>query len=76
PAPALATRPDDPSTAKLERIDRMDRWGGIASITGLQLRETSAQLGEWDLAATLLRVSLQNGAVRFAVPPTAYLGIV
>jgi hypothetical protein len=75
-SPAILTLPDDEVFGKFERIDREDRWSGIALIQGEALRHTSAQLGDWDFAATTLRIAIQQGATRNRVPENSFLGIV
>ena len=62
--PAIATLPDDESHAQFERIDGSTRWGGIALVDAQVLSSTAAMLGDWDLQSTLLRRTLQEGAVR------------
>ncbi len=76
PVPAIVTLVSDAAASTFERIDRDDRWGGIATIRGEHLRQTSAKLGEWDFAATTLRVALQHGAHRYAAPANAFLGLI
>ncbi len=76
PAPVVATLAEGAPAGRFERIDASDRWGGIASITGSQLRQISATLGDWDFAATTLRVALQHGGSRMPVPQAAVLGII
>ncbi len=60
----LLTLRDAPQTAHFERIDALDRWGGLALLNGKLLRETAAILGDWTLGPTLLRAALQAGAER------------
>lgn len=62
--PTLLTLRDTPQTSHFERIDALDRWGGLALLNGKLLRETAAILGDWTLGPTLLRVALQAGAGR------------
>ena len=62
--PTLLTLRDTPQTSHFERIDSLDRWGGLALLNGKLLRETAAILGDWTLGPTLLRVALQAGAGR------------
>ena len=64
PAPTLLTLSDTPQTSHFERIDALDRWGGLALLDGKLLRETAAMLGDWTLGPTLLRAALQAGAAR------------
>ncbi len=63
-APTLLTLSDTPQTSHFERIDALDRWGGLALLDGKLLRETAAMLGDWTLGPTLLRAALQAGAAR------------
>lgn len=60
----LLTLRDTPQTSHFERIDGLDRWGGLALLDGKLLRETAAMLGDWTLGPTLLRTALQAGAER------------
>lgn len=62
--PTLLTLRDTPQTSHFERIDALDRWGGLALLNGKLLRETAAILGDWTLGPTLLRAALQAGAER------------
>jgi MobA-like NTP transferase protein len=64
PEPALATVPDDEQHAGFERIDAESRWAGVALVDAHLLGSTAAMLGDWDLQSTLLRRSIQEGAVR------------
>ena len=67
PEPAVATVPDDEDHAMFERIDGESRWGGVALVDAHLLGSTAAMLGDWDLQSTLLRRTLQEGAIRLAV---------
>ena len=69
--PAIATVPDDESHSQFERIDGATRWAGIALVDSQVLRSTAAMLGDWDLQSTLLRRTLQEGAVRVPAGPDA-----
>lgn len=71
PEPAVATVPDDDSNGAFERIDAESRWAGVALVDSRMLASTAAMLGDWDLQSTLLRRTLQEGAVRL---PAASLG--
>lgn len=64
PEPALATVPDDEQHAGFERIDAESRWAGVALVDARLLGSTAAMLGDWDLQSTLLRRSIQEGALR------------
>jgi hypothetical protein len=64
PEPAVATVPDDGAHAMFERIDAESRWAGVAVVDAHLLGSTAAMLGDWDLQSTLLRRTLQEGAVR------------
>ena len=61
---AVATVPDDEVHEEFERIDSDHRWAGLALVDGNTLSSTAAMLGDWDLQSTLLRRTLQAGAVR------------
>ncbi|HEY7005402.1 MAG TPA: NTP transferase domain-containing protein [Sphingomicrobium sp.] len=71
PEPAVATVPDDEDHAMFERIDSESRWGGVALVDAQLLGSTAAILGDWDLQSTLLRRTLQEGAVRLPVGESA-----
>jgi len=64
PEPAVATVPDDEVHAMFERIDAESRWAGVALVDAHMLGSTAAMLGDWDLQSTLLRRTIQEGAVR------------
>jgi hypothetical protein len=67
PEPAVATIPDDEAHAAFERIDGESRWAGVAIVDAHLLGSTAAMLGDWDLQSTLLRRTLQEGALRLPV---------
>lgn len=60
---AVLTVPDDERHAEFERIDNQHRWAGLALVDGQTLATTAAMLGDWDLLSTLLRRTIQAGAV-------------
>ncbi|MFL6753127.1 MAG: hypothetical protein ACJ8D5_04340 [Sphingomicrobium sp.] len=62
--PAVATVRDDEAHEAFERIDAEARWAGVALVDARALGSTAAILGDWDLQSTLLRRTLQEGAVR------------
>jgi hypothetical protein len=62
--PAVGTVPDDEAHSAFERIDAHSRWAGVAVVDSHLLGSTAAMLGDWDLQSTLLRRTLQEGAVR------------
>ena len=64
PEPAVAIVSDDQANAMFERIDGESRWAGVALVDAHLLGSTAAILGDWDLQSTLLRRTLQEGAVR------------
>ena len=66
PEPAVSTIPDDEAHAAFERIDAESRWAGVAVVDAHLLGSTAAILGDWDLQSTLLRRTLQEGAIRVA----------
>ena len=70
PEPAVATVSDDENHAMFERIDGESRWAGVALVDAHLLGSTAAMLGDWDLQSTLLRRTLQEGAVRLPVGET------
>ena len=65
--PAIATVPDDEVHAEFERLDAMSRWAGVALVDGQTLGATVAMLGNWDLQSTLLRRTVQAGAIHVRV---------
>jgi hypothetical protein len=67
PEPAVATVPDDEGHAQFERIDGESRWAGVAIVDAHLLGSTAAMLGDWDVQSTLLRRTLQEGALRLPV---------
>ena len=69
PEPAVATVPDDEEHEAFERIDAESRWAGVALVDSHLLGSTAAMLGDWDLQSTLLRRSIQEGALRVPVAP-------
>jgi hypothetical protein len=67
PEPSIATVPDDEDRAQFERIDAESRGAGVAMVEAQTLGSTAAILGDWDLQSTLLRRTLQSGALRVPV---------
>lgn len=67
PEPAVGTVPDDEQHMIFERIDAESRWAGVALVDAHMLASTAAMLGDWDLQSTLLRRTLQEGALRIPV---------
>jgi hypothetical protein len=61
--PAVATVPDDQPHELFERIDNERRWAGLALVDANTLSSTAAMLGDWDLQSTLLRRTIQAGAL-------------
>lgn len=61
---SVATVPDDELHAEFERIDNDHRWAGLTLVDGGTLSSTAAMLGDWDIQSTLLRRTIQSGAVR------------
>lgn len=64
---AMLTLPSVPATAAFERIDAQAMWAGGLCVSGERLLTTLDMLGEWDLALTLLRRAVQDGASRIAL---------
>lgn len=60
---AVLTVPDDERHEGFERIDNQHRWAGLALVDGQTLSSTAAMLGDWDLLSTLLRRTIQAGAL-------------
>ncbi len=69
PQPTLLCVRDEPSNEDFERIDATARWTGFALIDGGGLRRTATMVGDWDLAATLMRRAVQDGAARITLSP-------
>ena len=69
--PAIVTVPDDESHQHFERIDGVSRWAGVALVDAHTVGATAAMLGDWDLQSTLLRRTLQAGALTVPVAPEA-----
>ena len=67
PEAAVAIVPDDEQHQSFERIDAQSRWAGVAILDSRLLGSTAAMLGDWDLQSTLLRRTLQEGALRLPV---------
>ena len=67
PEPAVVTVPDDEPHQAFERIDAASRWAGVAIVEGRTLGATAAMLGDWDLQSTLLRKTIQAGAIQVPV---------
>jgi hypothetical protein len=65
PEAVVATVPDDEVHEAFERIDGETRWAGIALVDSKTLGSTAAILGDWDLQSTLLRRTIQDGALRW-----------
>ncbi len=63
----VATVHDDEAHAMFERIDGETRWAGVALVDAHLLGSTAAILGDWDLQSTLLRRTIQEGALRVAI---------
>lgn len=52
-----------------ERIDSGESWAGFALVRGHDLRTIAPTLGDWDLAATLMRAAVQQGGERLRAGP-------
>lgn len=65
--PVVATVRDDEAHQGFERIDAESRWAGVALVDARLLGSTAAMLGDWDLQSTLLRRTIQEGALRVPV---------
>ena len=65
PEAVVATVPDDEAHEAFERIDGETRWAGVAVVDAKTLSSTAAILGDWDLQSTLLRRTIQDGALRW-----------
>lgn len=64
----LLVADDSRASAPFERIDAGQRWAGLARIGPDLLFGTLDMIGDWDLALTLVRGAVQNGARRITVP--------
>lgn len=69
--PVIVTVPDDEEHEHFERIDGVSRWAGVALVDSHIVGATAAMLGDWDLQSTLLRRTLQEGALTVPVAPDA-----
>lgn len=69
--PAIVTVPDDEEHEHFERIDGASRWAGVALVDSHIIGATAAMLGDWDLQSTLLRRTLQEGALTVPAAPDA-----
>src|SRR5947209_5365732 len=69
PEPVIAVVPDDEEHQEFERMDAQSRWAGVALVDQRLLGSTAAMLGDWDLQSTLLRRTLQEGALLVPVAP-------
>ena len=67
----IVTVPDDADHQHFERIDGVSRWAGVALVDAQTLGATAAMLGDWDLQSTLLRRTLQAGALTVPIAPEA-----
>jgi hypothetical protein len=67
--PALLCVRDEPGNERFERIDPTARWTGYALVDGDLLRRTVAMIGDWDLASTMMRRAVQDGAHRLTLTP-------
>lgn len=65
--PVVVSVPDDEAHAMFERIDAESRWAGVAMVDAHLLGSTAAMLGDWDLQSTLLRRTIQEGALRVPI---------
>ncbi len=65
---ALLVADDSRASAPFERIDAGQRWAGLARVSPDILFSTLDMIGDWDLALTLVRGAVQNGARRITVP--------
>lgn len=66
PAPALLVF-SGPAPPGAERLDRDTHWAGAALLPAAMVAETATELGDWDLASTLIRVADASGATRMAI---------
>jgi phosphatidylglycerophosphate synthase len=53
--------------AGAERLDAAWHWAGAALLPAALVRDVAADLGDWELAGTLVRASCEAGAARLAV---------
>jgi len=65
---ALLVVDDSRASAPFERIDAGQRWAGLARVSPELLFGTLDMVGDWDLALTLVRGTVQAGARRITVP--------
>lgn len=69
--PVIVTVADDEEHEHFERIDGVSRWAGVALVDSHIVGATAAMLGDWDLQSTLLRRTLQEGALTVPVASDA-----
>jgi hypothetical protein len=58
----ILTVNDGEDRDRFERMGHDMRWRGVMAFQASLLRETTAELGEWELSSTLLRILLQKKA--------------
>ncbi len=61
-APLVLTAPVAHAAPSWEIVDGTRRWTGWAAFDSTALRQVGAMVGDWELAPTVLRYLLQNGA--------------
>lgn len=64
---ALLVTDDSRASAAFERIDAGQRWGGAVRVSPALLFGTLDMIGDWDLALTLVRSAVQQGARRITI---------
>jgi hypothetical protein len=58
----ILTVKDGEDRDRFERMGQDMRWRGVMAFQATLLRETTAELGDWELSSTLLRILLQKKA--------------
>ncbi len=59
--------PESPQATEFERIDRNDRWLGVAKLKTSRLSEFIDLPEDWDVGSALLRGAVQSGCIREVV---------
>lgn len=70
---AIFVTPDSQQVAEFERIDRDDRWLGIAQLDASRLSEFIDMPEDWDVGSALLRGAVQSQCYRERIEETDLL---
>ncbi len=58
---------NDEAPAGAERLDSQSHWAGLLRMPARSAAAVAAELGDWDLAGTLVRSAIESGAERLVV---------